>query len=202
MKKITLLAIILLAITTINAQDILLKNSPFHFADATFKMSIEKELSDDKSINLSGSVHLVEDGWNYEDEKGLAAEIQLRKYVLNFKNSDSKLNGVYVAPYGRLSYFRMHDTYRDWYYEYDDLGNYSEWTVETTVNASSKSGQAGVVMGVQYIMSDVILFDFFFGGGVQYAVEAGNRFRNHHDIGAKFYTGVLPKIGFNFGVKL
>ena len=51
-------------------------------------------------------------------------------------------------------------------------------------------------------MSDVILFDFFFGGGVQYVVEAGNRFRNHHDIGAKFYTGVLPKIGFNFGVKL
>ena len=55
MKRITLLAITLLAITTINAQDILLKNSPFHFADATFKMSIEKELSGDKSVNLSGS---------------------------------------------------------------------------------------------------------------------------------------------------
>lgn len=201
MNKITLLLITLLAITTINAQDILLKNSPFHFADATFKMSIEKELSDDKSVDLSGSVHLVEDGWNYEDEKGFSAEIQLRKYVLNFKNSDSKLNGVYVAPYGRLSYFRMHDTYRDWYYEYDDLGNYSEWTIETSVNASSKSGQTGFVMGVQYIMSNVICFDFFFGGGVQYVVEAGNRDR-YYDNEIRFYTGVLPKIGFNFGVKL
>ena len=201
MKQITLWAITLLSITTIHAQDILLKNSPFHFADATFKMSIEKELSDDKSVNLSGSIHLVEDGWNYEDEKGLAAEIQLRKYVLNFKNSDSKLNGVYVAPYGRLSYLRMNDIYRDWYYEYDDLGNYSEWSVESTVNASSKSGQAGCVMGVQYIMSDVILFDFFIGGGVQYVVEAGNRDRYYgNDI--RFYTGVLPKIGFNVGVKL
>lgn len=64
MKKITLLVIALLGLTTVNAQDMLLKNSPFHFADATFKMSIEKELSDDKSVNLSGSVHLVEDGWN------------------------------------------------------------------------------------------------------------------------------------------
>ena len=54
MKQITLWAITLLSITTIHAQDILLKNSPFHFADATFKMSIEKELSDDKSVNLSG----------------------------------------------------------------------------------------------------------------------------------------------------
>lgn len=201
MKKITLLVIALLGLTTVNAQDMLLKNSPFHFADATFKMSIEKELSDDKSVNLSGSVHLVEDGWNYDDEKGLAAEIQLRKYVLNFKNSESKLNGVYVAPYGRLSYFRMNDTYYDWYYEYDDLGNYIDWSVERNVSASSKSGQAGVVMGVQYIMSDVVLVDFFLGGGVQYAVEAGNR-NGRHGYGSRFYTGVMPKIGFNFGVKL
>ena len=98
----------------------------------------------------------------------------------------------------------MNHTYRDWYYEYDDLGNYSEWTEETTVNASSKSGQAGIVMGVQYIMSDVILFDLFLGGGVQYAVEAGNRDRTDwsNGSGSRFNTGVIPKIGFNIGVKL
>jgi hypothetical protein len=202
MKKLTLFVITLLGFTTLNAQDFLLKNSPFHFADATFNMSIEKDLGGDKSVNFTGGIHLLEDGWNYDDEKGLTAEIQLRKYVMNFKNSESKLNGVYVAPFGRLSYFKIHDTYRDWYYEYDSLGNYSEWTEETTVNASSKSGQAGIVMGVQYIMSDVILFDLFLGGGVQYAVEAGNRDRTHWSGGYRFNTGVIPKIGFNIGVKL
>ena len=54
-------------------------------------------------------------------------------------------------------------------------------------------------MGVQYIMSDVIVFDFFLGGGIQYSIEAGNRTSNY---GSRFYTGVMPKIGFNFGVKL
>jgi len=201
MKKSTLFVIALLGFTTLNAQHFLLKNSPFHFADATFNMSVEKELEGNRSVSFSGGIHLIEDGWNYDNEKGLTAEIQLRKYVLNCKNSDSKLNGVYVAPFGRLSYFKMNHTYRDWYYEYDDLGNYSEWTEETTVNASSKSGQAGVIMGVQYIISNVILLDFFLGGGVQYSIEAGNRDR-FDSSGFRFYTGVIPKIGFNIGVKL
>jgi len=200
MKKTTLFVIALLGFATLNAQDILLKNSPFHFADATFNLSIEKELDGEKSVNYSGGIHLIEDGWNYDDEKGVTAEIQLRKYVLNFKNSESNLNGVYVAPFAKLSYFRMQDSYRDWYYEYDDAGYFvSETWEETTINASSKSGQAGVVMGVQYIMSDVIVFDFFLGGGIQYSIEAGNRTSNY---GSRFYTGVMPKIGFNFGVKL
>ena len=30
-------------------------------------MSIEKELSENKSINLSGYIHLVGDGWNYDN---------------------------------------------------------------------------------------------------------------------------------------
>jgi len=202
LKKLLLSLLVSLGLQT-QAQEKLMKVSPFHFADATFNMSLEKELGGDKSVNLTGGIHLVEDGWNYDNEKGLTAEIQLRKYVMNFKNSESKLNGVYVAPFGRLSYFKIHDTYRDWYYEYDSLGNYSEseWTEETTVNASSKSGQAGIVMGVQYIMSDVILFDIFLGGGVQYAVESGNRDRTRWS-GDRFNTGVIPKIGFNIGVKL
>ena len=202
MKRTTLFIIALLSLTTLNAQERLIKISPFHFADATFNISVEKSMKSDYTLNFSGGVHLLEDGWDARDEKGVTSEIQLRKYVLNCKNSDSKLNGVYVAPFGRLSYFKMNHTYRDWYYEYDDLGNYSDWTEETTVNASSKSGQAGVVMGVQYIMSDVILFDLFLGGGVQYAVEAGNRDRTRWSGRYRFNTGVIPKIGFNIGVKL
>jgi hypothetical protein len=201
MKKIMLVVLGLLGFTILNAQDILLKNSPFHFVDATFNLSIEKELDGNKSVNYSGGIHLTENGWNYEDEIGLTAEIQLRKYVLKFKNSESNLNGIYVSPFGMLSYFKMNHTYRDWRYEYDDLGNYiASWDEEISVTASSKFGQAGIVMGVQYVMSNVLVFDFFLGGGIQYSVEAGNRRSTNYD--ARFYTGVIPKIGFNFGVKL
>ena len=191
----------LLGFTILNAQDILLKNSPFHFVDATFNLGIEKELDGNKSVNYSGGIHLTEDGWNYEDEIGLTAEIQLRKYVLKFKNSESNLNGIYVSPFGMLSYFKMNHTYRVLYHEYDDLGNsIDSWDEENSVTASSKIGQAGIVMGVQYVMSNVLVFDFFLGGGIQYSVEAGNRISTNYD--ARFYTGVIPKIGFNFGVKL
>ena len=67
MKRHFLLLIALIGFTSTNAQDLinlkdlLFKNSPFHFAEATFKMSIEKELSENKSINLSTSIHLEED---------------------------------------------------------------------------------------------------------------------------------------------
>ena len=203
MKRTTLFIIALLSLTTLNAQERLIKISPFHFSDATFNISVEKSMKSDYTLNFSGGVHLLEDGWDARDEKGVTSEIQLRKYVLSFRNSESKLNGIYVAPFAQISYFRMHNIYRNWIYEYDDVtGDYvGSFLEETNVNASSKSGQAGVVMGVQYIMSDVILVDFFLGGGVQYAVESGNRDR-YNDIGSRFYTGVMPKIGFNVGVKL
>ena len=204
MKKVVLVAFAFLSFGTVNSQDKIIKVSPFHFFDGTFNMSLEK--SCEKSgytVNLSGGLHLVEDGWINDNEEGATAEVQLRKYVLNFKNSESKLSGVYVAPYAKLSYFHMEDIYTNWYNEYDDAGNFIDWSEEFSVNASSKSGQAGVVMGVQYIMSDVLVFDFLLGGGVQYAVEAGNRNADRYDGSfARFYTGVLPKIGFNFGVKL
>ena len=203
MKRTTLFIIALLSLTILNAQERLIKISPFHFADATFNISVEKSMKVDYTLNFSGGIHLIEEGWSSVEEKGITTEFQLRKYVLNFNNSESNLNGIYVAPFAQISYFRMHDLYRNWLYEYDDVtGDYiGSFLEETNINASSKSGQVGVVMGIQYIMSDVILVDFFLGGGVQYAVESGNRDR-YNDIGSRFYTGVMPKIGFNFGVKL
>ena len=203
MQKLVLVAFAFLSFGTVNSQDKLIKVSPFHFFDGTFNMSLEKSCDADYTVNLSGGIHLIEDGWNYDsNEKGLTAEVQIRKYVLNFNNSDLKFNGVYVAPFAKLSYFHLEDTYTEWNYEYDDEGDYvSESRDEVSRESSSKSGQAGVVMGVQYVMSEVILFDFFLGGGVQYAVTAGDDMSNYRS-GVRFHTGVMPKIGFNFGVKL
>ena len=56
---------------------------------------------------------------------------------MGFKNLESSLNGY------NLSYYRMNETYFDWYYEYDEFGNYIDWREETKVDASSKFIQAG-----------------------------------------------------------
>ena len=73
------------------------------------------------------------------------------------KNIEISLNGVYVAPFCGLSYYRMNETYYDWYYEYDEFGNLIDWREETKVDASSKRIQAGIIMGTQYVFSNVIL---------------------------------------------
>ena len=203
MKNIFFLILLFFGFISLKAQQVILKNSPFHFIDGTFKMSIEKEISKNKSIDLSGDIHLVEDGWNYDNSKGIAVEIQIRKYVISFNNSNYSLNGIYVSPFARASYFRMSHTDYNWFYDYDSLGNLIDWREDYTVDASSKSVQAGILMGSQYVLNDVIAFDFYIGGGVQYSKEAGNRSQsNFGGNGLRFYTGVIPKIGFNIGVKL
>ena len=203
MRNIIFLTLLVFGFISLKAQQVILKNSPFHFIDGTFKMSVEKEISENKSINLSGNIHLVEDGWNYDNSKGIAAEIQIRKYVINFNNLTYSLNGIYVSPFARASYFRMSHTGYNWFYEYDSLGNFIDWSQDYTIDASSKSVQAGILMGSQYVLNDVIAFDFYIGGGVQYSNEAGNRSHsNFGGNGLRFYTGVIPKIGFNIGVKL
>ena len=203
MKYIFFLILLVFGFISLKAQQVILKNSPFHFIDGTFKMSIEKEISKNKSINLSGDIHLVEDGWNYDNSKGLSAEIQIRKYVIGFNNSTYSLNGIYVSPFARASYFRMNHMGYNWFYDYDSLGNIIDWRQDFTVKASSKSVQAGILMGSQYVLNDVIAFDFYLGGGVQYSKESGNRSQsNFGGNGLRFYTGVIPKIGFNIGVKL
>ena len=203
MKNIFFLILLFFGFISLKAQQVILKNSPFHFIDGTFKMSIEKEISKNKSIDLSGDIHLVEDGWNYDNSKGIAAEIQIRKYVISFNNSNYSLNGIYVSPFAKASYFRMSHTDYNWIYDYDSFGNLIDWREDYTVDASSKSVQAGILMGSQYVLNDVIAFDFYLGGGVQYSKEAGNRSQsNFGGNGLRFYSGVIPKIGFNIGVKL
>ena len=54
--------------------------------------------------------------------KAQAMEIQIRKYVISFNNLTYSLNGIYVSPFARASYFRMSHTGYNWFYEYDSLG--------------------------------------------------------------------------------
>ena len=206
MKKITLVFSLVLGVLTSNAQDgvkALIKNSPFHFFDGTFNMSYEKAISNSKSLNFSGGFHLQDNSWNSEDDIGWIGDLQLRKYLINFKKQESVLSGVYVAPYIKGAYFRSEG--EDWWYVQEN-GYYDEnnlWIEEVgyynSFSKEIKNIQGGLVMGAQLLFGDVISLEVFLGGGIQYAeVEGFNSdYYNASDI--KEYTGVIPRIGFNIG---
>ena len=207
MKKLFSLLFVFTIFTTTQAQNSIIKVSPFHFFDATFNMSYEKSISSDKSINLNGGFHLRDrDYISYGETEsvGWTGEIQLRKYLVEY-NSD--LSGIFVAPFFKGSYFDI--TYNDdiWYViqesYYDDNGIWypqeGEYIMETS-NDEIKSVQGGVLMGVQYVIKDAISIEFYLGGGVQYSEVEGNDGNWRYDSSwGRGYKGVIPKIGFNIG---
>jgi hypothetical protein len=207
MKKIILVFSLVLGALSSNAQDgakALIKNSPFHFFDGTFNMSYEKAISNSKSLNFSGGFHLQDNSSNSEGDIGWIGELQLRKYLINFKKERSVLSGVYVAPYIKGAYFRsegedyLRYALEDGYYDENNLwiqevGYYNSYSKEI------KNIQGGLLMGAQLLFGSVISFEVFLGGGMQYAEVEGFNSDYYNTSNMKEYTGVIPRIGFNIG---
>jgi hypothetical protein len=202
MKKIILVFSLVLGALTSNAQDgakALIKNSPFHFFDGTFNMSYEKAISNSKSLNFSGGFHLQDNSWSSEDDIGWIGELQLRKYLINFKKQKSVLSGVYVAPYIKGAYFSSEEDWQDYgYYDENDLwieevGYYNSYSKEI------KNIQGGLLMGAQLLFGNIISLEVFLGGGIQYAEVEGFNSDYYNTSNMKEYTGVIPRIGFNIG---
>ena len=199
-KTISLLTLILIFNYSYSQSQVnsLIKNSPFHFFDGTFNLSYEKALMNQKSINLSGGFHLIENGWNNNNQQiGWTGEIQVRRYLSN--NPELKqLEGFYVSPYLKGGYFRFDNDDGYYYATYDENNNYIEdlWYPYDS-SYEIKNYQLGLIMGYQFIFSDAISLEFFLGGGVQYADVDRSLYNNTPF--DKSYTGVVPKVGFNFG---
>ena len=201
MKKVILVFSLVLGGLTSNAQDgakALIKNSPFHFFDGTFNMSYEKAISNSRSLNFSGGFHLQDNSWSSEDGIGWTGELQLRKYLINFKKQKSVLSGVYVAPYIKGAYFSSEEDWQDYgYYDENDL-----WIEEDYYNSYSKeikNIQGGLLMGAQLLFGNIISLEVFLGGGIQYAEVEGFNSDYYNTSDMKEYTGVIPRIGFNIG---
>jgi len=201
MKKVILVFSLVLGVLTSNAQDgakALIKNSPFHFFDGTFNMSYEKTISNSKSLNFSGGFHLQDNSWSSEDDIGWIGDLQLRKYLINFKKQKSVLSGVYVAPYIKGAYFSSEEDWQDYgYYDENDL-----WIEEDYYNSYSKeikNIQGGLLMGAQLLFGNIISLEVFLGGGIQYAEVEGFNSDYYNTSNMKEYTGVIPRIGFNIG---
>lgn len=192
MKKITILLSLAFISTFSFAQDVLVKVSPFHFADGTIYTTYERALTNNNSFALSGGYRLSDNG----DEYGWMGEIQLRKYVFKptiNKSSESPLAGVYAGLYLNGKYFV--EDYKSSYWSNDRY-------IERHEDFDIKQVEGGVLMGFQVIFSEKMALDFFFGGGLRDS-QIDNK-----PLGLDFYnpergyTGIVPKIGFDLGISL
>ena len=213
MKKLLIVAFAFIAVN-LNAQDVLVKVSPFHFFDGTLYASYERALENNRSIQLDGGLRLADDGNDY----GWMGELQLRKYLFSPKTTgEVQLCGFYAGIYANGKYFKEYNEWTDWktleepYWEYvyneDGTENWEEsvWHEgeyeEVIVKESYdiKQGEGGVLFGFQAIIHNALSFDVFLGGGVRGAQLDGKKTNRHHD-GIRGYTGVVPKGGFSVGI--
>jgi hypothetical protein len=178
----------------------LIKNSPFHFFDGTFHLSYERVITNNKSLNISGGFHFRGENFyhNMQEDVGWNGEIQLRRYLISF-DSDLVLNGVYFAPYFKGGYFKYKEM-SYWYVNYDSNGDPYD-VLYPELFSEIKNYQGGVIMGVQILLKEIIAFDLFLGGGIQYAdINRDNFYNSNNGIWGRSYSGVVPRVGLNIGV--
>ena len=193
MKNIILLISCLVSLNVIG-QNVIAKISPFHLIDGTFYTSIEKEFISDHSVNISSGYRLSDNG----DDKGWMGEVQLRKYLFTIKSlrfGESSLSGVFGALYGNAKYFSELEDY-DGLYPYDE-GYYQDYYEKYEI----KQGEAGVLMGIQLVVQEKVSLDFFIGGGLRVSdVEGKTSINFDPESPQRGYTGIVPKIGLDFGI--
>lgn len=207
MKKIILISAILSIAATVFSQE---ENAPqitrsneislnyFHIFDNSFILNYERHFSK-TSLFLSAGTTLQH---NEEKEKtGGRFELQYRFYSRPKKSSGYK--GIYVAPYLQYKYLDVLYTDRNYYYTY----NNEEYWIIDSYRDFYNSMSFGFMTGVRLAISNLVSFDFSFGGGVRYTdkhttweksedYSSSNEFL---EIGYK--TAVMPRANFTLGIR-
>jgi hypothetical protein len=182
----------------------IVKISPFHFAEGTFLLSYERMLAENKSsIMLSAGLHSRSNYYNYnynsspnpQPEFGFQEELQFRLYVIqpqSYSRNDRGFwyfKGFYAGPYLQHRYLQRTVSNWDWVLQvYNDE--------KQDLNEIS----GGVLLGVQVAIGNRFFMDFYTGGGIKQSFS--NISQYSPGIAQPGYSGVIPKIGFQFGVGL
>lgn len=189
-------------------KDNTLKLSPFHFITSTFMIGIEHSISNNRSIQIFPAITLADKSNIYDakDVFGISVEAHYRVYLekgtkrlLGLPNN--KLSGLYGAPYAFYKQISLNKsiTYRKFVCNPCD-----NITRIELVEAWSIGG--GLIMGYQFIISNVTVLDFFAGGGAKYSKNNIETSMPGYYItsGSKnifgYNTGVVPNFGFLLGV--
>ena len=163
----------------------------FHFVNGTFHLEYERFINDNNSIQATGEITLVKDE-NRETLGGLG-EIQYRYYIMNnpFDGDIFHFTGIYVAPYAFYGYL-----------DQTDFNTFSSVNgIEDEHGWYSRTG-TGLLLGVKSAVTEQLLLDFSFGGGLKYLLNETNTDSSGEiTIFDPSYSGIAPRVNFTIGIK-
>jgi len=182
------------------------KISPVQFANSTFELNYERYFGNrSSSLLISPSLLLREQ--NSESLIGFKWMTQYRFYFSQLRRGLNKTwifanIGFYGGPY--VQYLYAKEDYRGGYYD-DNIGVYYDGIFNKEVSTI----EGGVITGFQFDLLPRLVVDFYFGGGIKYAVVEDTigsflpeNYTYNYGILDREYTGVIPRgglqIGFNF----
>lgn len=179
--------------------------NPFMVFTSVFQISYERNFG-------SGSIMIVGGGILSENDsrskKGFNTELHYRFKLYNYHETLGKISGY--PKHNVIYYMSPYFQYKN--QEINYTGNINGgwgWVDDNQqLNTSVKSYGGGVIFGSKFIMYEKVTLDIFVGGSIRYS-EFTSDSDNPDDyswvsvtkgILSPFYTGVLPKVGMQFGI--
>ncbi len=192
-----------------------------------FEYSLEKFVTDNKSIVIDHGITVLDDREYYYDEFnnqvfngqavfGSNIGINMRKY---FNNDDEILSSTRVLFYGEFGakYFFYNRTFQDyeqtWYVDsancyYDFFTNtYTcpSYSIQSRVTKKQKTHKFGadIGIGMSIVISEVFFVDFNLGGGMRYSIstpESNSQY--YYGLNTIDYTGITPQGHLKLGILL
>ncbi len=211
MKKLIILPLLFFIIENTSGQRMnALKLSPFELGFSKFQVSYERTMPGLKqTFQISPAIFLKQ---GQESKEGFEIMAQYR-YILNrFPKEEG--GRIFLGMHSISWYSGAYALYQDYSEDFIE-GIYNEATFEYSNQAFTSTNQSfegGVLMGIQFNITERILVDFYTGGGIRKS-EVNDEYRDFiEDMDLMYYdeygvfdpqfTGVKPKFGFMVGITL
>lgn len=193
--KLSLLIFMIVAFSTLQAQDqpkeykSIMKFSAVNFFFKNFQLGIER------SVSLNQSIYFTA-GYTYEEEysskkEGFNLEFQYKYFAFDAQGQHA-LKRLYFAPY---------IGYKDFDYDKEYYNYNVDPTTQTLEVFDIKAVNAGVLIGLTYILKERFVFDFYIGGGIRKTNDYDpDKHTYQNDIMDVGYNGIAPRVGFDVGI--
>ena len=174
--------------------------SPFHFIDHSIQ--IQGEFFTSNSFKNSLQISLV---GMYQDEptrqdNGISLELQGKYYPRSFASDTmpwirNKAAGLYLGYGTQLGINESSDSYT------------TNMSTLNTIKYSSVWITPFFCFGYQMILWETLYLDVYLGGGIKIndvtqegLINPNENYQENPDIFNRHYKGIIPKIGFTFGI--
>lgn len=190
----------------------ILKQEPFQFIDHTFMLNLERiNKAQTSSVDISLGVVSYEDAYSYgtdQEEFGIKAGVQLRRYVNEFKQYSGRRRdyfmGLYAGAFLDFGFFDVKETNSS----YNSISNRMEETASNRTRSIFFT--PGVIFGIQKEYWDILYIDLYMGGGVRKsfdqesnsAYNTSDYYYGGNSVFPRDYDGIVPKFGARIGLTL